>query len=107
MMYGARIKETGEILEGTEFKIIYRAAVMSAKGEIYKPWLGIDLDVVVIELFKFIDTITVPVEGSNYPMCGYLGEEHIAYIAVSKTGMTIDCASGVFDIDRVCGSLNN
>ena len=100
MMYGARIKECGEILEGAEFKAIYRAAIRSAKGEIYHPWLGQELDVVVIEFFKFTDTLTIHIEGSKYPMCGYVGEEHIAYVAVSRTGYTIDCPSGVFDIDR-------
>lgn len=100
MMYGALIGETGEILECADFKTVYHAAVSSAKGELYAPWLGQELDVVVIEFFKFTDTRTIHIEGSKYPMCGYIGEEHIAYVAVSQTGMTIDCPSGVFDIDR-------
>ena len=103
MMYGARIKEVGEILEGSEFKTIYHCALYDAKAELYMR----DLDCVVIEFFRFEDTSDSYYPGSKYPICSYVGEEHIAYVAVSRTGYTIDCPSGVFDIDRAGGSLNN
>ena len=96
VMYGARIREVGEILEGNEFKTIYHCALYDAKAELYAR----DLDCVVIEFFRFEDISYCYNSNSDYPICNYIGEEHIAYIAVSRTGYTIDCPSGVFDIDR-------
>ena len=96
MMYGARIKELGEILETNDFKTIYHAAMYDAESELYRS----DLDCVVIEFFRFEDTSYCYYVNSEYPTCIYVGEEHIAYVAVSRTGYTIDCPSGVFDIDR-------
>ena len=37
MLYGARIRETGEILEASNFKTIYRASLNHAKSEIHHP----------------------------------------------------------------------
>ena len=96
MMYGARIEEVGEILEGHDFKTVYYCAMYDAKAELHIR----DLDCVVIEFFRFEDNSVCYYANSEYPTCIYVGEEHIAYVAVSRTGYTIDCPSGVFDIDR-------
>ena len=100
MMYGARIKEVGEILEASDFKTIYYCAMHDAKAELY---MG-DLDCIVIEFFRFENASYAYYENSVFPNWLYDGEEHIAYVAVSRTGYTIDVHCGsVLDVDRNTG----
>lgn len=98
MLYGARIRETGEILEASNFKTIYRASLNHAKSEIYHPFGGVPVDSVMIELFSFLDVRYVYTPGEKYPLCRYGGEEHIGYIAVSGAGYVVDTDSGTLEV---------
>lgn len=95
MVFRAKIPATGEILESDVFKNVYRCSMQTAKDAIDS-----DTPVVVVELEKAWYSDYQYVNQFGYLHRDIVRCEHIAYLAISERGYTIDCASGVFDIDR-------
>lgn len=95
--YRATIKDSGEILEGDSFKLIYRFGMRHAKDLVRDdgyPVTVIELEHVTYSDYEYIN-------GYGYPQRDIVDRQHIAYIAVSERGYTIDNGIGILDVDRV------
>ena len=95
IFYRALFRSTGEILECETLKAVYRFAMRNARTLIDddKPVITYELEKVVYSGDYFINQY------------GYLQQEidsydHIAWVAVSASGYTVECDSGIYDIDR-------
>lgn len=95
--YRAIIKDAGEILESDSFKVVYRFGMRHAKDLVRDdgyPVTVIELEQVTYSDYEYINSY-------GYPQRDIVDHRHIAYVAVSERGYTIDGRSGVFDVDRV------
>ena len=94
--YRAIIKDAGEILESDSFKTIYRYGIRHAKDLVRDE----DYSVTVIELEQATYSDYEYINRYGYSQRDIVDRRHIAYVAVSERGYTIDCHSGTFDVDR-------
>ena len=96
MVYRGLIAETGEILESEVFKNVYRCSLQNAKCAV-----DADMPCVVIELECAWYSDYCYVNRFGYLQRDIVNREHIAYIAVSDRGYTIDYLDGSLDVDRI------
>ena len=99
--YRAIIRDTGEILECDSFKSIYRHGLMHGKDYL-RFEAGEDQLSTVIELERVTYCDYEYINRYGYPQRDIVDREHIAYIAISEVGYTIDYRNGSFDVDRGC-----
>lgn len=95
--YRAVIKDSGEILEGDSFKVIYRYAMRHAKDLVRDE--GYPVTVIRLEQVTYSDEVYINHYG--YPQSDIVDYRHIAYVAVSERGYTIDAGKVVLDVDRI------
>ena len=98
-VYRALIRETGEILEHDDFKSVYRFALRLAKDELRYPGRG---PVILVEFETATYSSYYRLNKYGYPQQDLLSREHIAYLAVSESGYTIDYQDSTLDVDREC-----
>ena len=95
--YRALIREIGEILECETFKAVYYFAMRDAKDYLDSyddvPVVLIEFDVVWYSDYTFINKY-------GYPQHDVVQRDHIAYVAISDNGYTIDYDGIVMDVDR-------
>lgn len=95
--YRAIIEGTGEILECETFKNVYRFAMRHAKDYLDAygviPVVLIDFEEVWYSDYTFINKF-------GYPQHDIVQRDHIAYVAISDNGYTIDYDGMVLDVDR-------
>ena len=95
-VYRALIRDTGEILESDDFRSVYRAALSTAKS-----YVDDDRLTVLFELESAWYSDIVYINSYGYPQSDIVTRDHIAYICVSGTGVTVDVAGGsVLEYER-------
>ena len=96
-MYRAIIRDVGVILESDSFSIIYRAAMREARGYLH------DADCTATALVEFEMADYSDYEYMNeygYMQRDMLHDNHIGFLAVSRTGYTLDYKGQIYDYDR-------
>ena len=95
MVFRALIEETGEIIECDVFKTLYHASLSTAKLEVSDsvPCVLIRLERAFYSDYSYINKY-------GYEERDIIEREHIAYVAVSETGYTVDYSGNYLDVDR-------
>lgn len=96
MLYVAKIKDTGEVLECLDFKSVFNFALTHAKDELRS---NKEQLTILVELSKALALVNwADDNGLNHS--AYYGEEQIGYLCVSDTGYTVDLPTGIYDVER-------
>lgn len=100
--YRAVIKATGEILESDDFKTVYHRALTCGKDYFHYKFYHCPEDcyshVIILERVTYSDEEYI--NGYGYPQRDIVDRDIIAYMAISRTGYTIDNLDSVLDVDR-------
>ena len=98
-VYRALIPDTGEILECITFKDVYRFALRHGKD--YLKYDSCNAICTVIDLEKAWYSDYEYINKYGYPQRDIVDREHIAYLAITETGYTVETAAGcTLDVDR-------
>lgn len=96
MLYVAKIKDTGVILECHDFKSVFNFALTEAKDELRRNKEHITI---LVELSKALALVSWA-DDNGFNHSAYYGEEQIGYLCVSGTGYTVDLPTGIYDIEK-------
>lgn len=96
MVYRGLIAATREILESDVFKDVYRCSLNTAKQSISD-----DMRCIIIELERAWYSDYSYINRFGFLQRDIIKREHVAYIAVSERGYTIDYDAGSLDVDRI------
>ena len=97
-VYRALIHATGEILECSSMKAVYRFAMRHVKDELRS---NPDLLCCTVEFERGYYSDYEYLNSCGYMQRDFVDREHIAFVAVSETGYTVDCVtSGILDVKR-------
>ena len=97
--YRAIIKEMGEILECDNFKDVYRFGLRHGKDYIRDHFWS-DCFSIVIEFDKVVYSDYEYINKYGYPQHDIIQQDVVAYLAISRTGYTIDYADRDYDVIR-------
>ena len=96
--YVARIKETGEILETENFRIIYKASIQNARCHLDYDSSCHNVEVVLSK----VDGIKEERNPLNpvFITCTYVNEQHIATLVIDRYGYALEFSDGrIYQID--------
>lgn len=94
-MYRASNRETGEILECSTMKALYRFAMRNAKDTVRdgEPVCFLHIEKVVYSDYEFLNS-------AGYMQREIVKRDDIAMVVVTRGGYTIENANGSYDIER-------
>ena len=95
-MYRASNKETGEILECSTMKALYRFALRNAKD-----WVRVGIPVVSLHIEKVVYSDYEFLNKCGYMQRKIVKRDDIAMVAVTRGGYTIEFNDAIYEIGRV------
>lgn len=99
VVYQALFNESGEILETDSFKEMYHFALQHSRGELHYSRPGDPL-VILSRLCVAEYSEDEYINDYGYPQRELLNRQQLGYLAVSRTGYTVEYGNGIYEIER-------
>lgn len=100
VMYRALIRSNGTILESDSFKCVFRAAQNECRDclDDDHPVSSCEIELIVYSMIPYVNEF-------GFNQYDIISRDHIAFLAVSEHGYTVETNHSIYDCDRL-GSLN-
>ena len=99
VVYQALFNESGEILETNTFKQLFRYALRHSRGELHYSRLTDPL-VILSRLCVTEYSDEEYINDYGYPQHELLNRQQLGYLAVSRSGYTVEYDNGIYEIER-------
>ena len=99
VVYQALFNESGEILETDTFKQLFRFALRHSRGDLHYSCSG-DPSVILSRLCVTEYSDEEYINDYGYPQHELLNRQQLGYLAVSRTGYTVEYGRGIYEVTK-------